>query len=196
MAIGHSWLDCADIAHCSRLMYVRDMNTSNSPYWVLVMTQPRRELWAAENVVRQGYDYYLPLCLEAEHKNNEEHFVEKPLFPGYMFVQVVAQWRTLLSTFGVSQVIMIGNNPVSVPDSVIDGLRESEKSGLIKLFKRSGNYMELNQGQSVGIGVSTFAGHIGLYDGMKGEARAYVLLDLLGRKTRVDVSYTGLNPVQ
>ena len=41
---------------------------------------------------------------------------------------------------------------------------------------------------------TNFRDHIGLYQGMSGKERVYVLLELLGRQVRVDLPCTEIQP--
>ena len=53
--------------------------------------------------------------------------------------------------------------------------------GLVKLPKVRG----LERGDAVRIIAGSFAGHLAIFEGMSNEARVCVLLEFLGRKTRM-----------
>ena len=80
--------------------------------------------------------------------------VRPPLFPGYCFLTVEAQWYAARWSIGVIGLIMDGVRPARVADQVIDDLRKRERNGLIELPQRSG----LKPGDQVRILQGSFAG--------------------------------------
>lgn len=50
----------------------------------------------------------------------------KPLFPRYLFVEIENVWRFLLSTWGVSSVVMRGETPDIVNPAIIEALKARE----------------------------------------------------------------------
>ena len=83
---------------------------------------------------------------------------------------------------GVIRLIMAGDaTPAAVPDSVIADLKGRETDGLIDLPPapkfRPGDRLQVIRGP--------FAGHVGLYAGMKPRERVEVLLAILGAAQRV-----------
>ena len=76
---------------------------------------------------------------------------------------------------------MNGIGPAAVPDGVIAALRSRETGGLIELPQppkfRAGDRLRVIHGP--------FAGHVGLYAGMKPRERVEILLAILGGSQRV-----------
>ena len=58
-------------------------------------------------------------------------------------------------------------------------IRKQERNGLVKLPERE---HRLKKGQKVRITGGSFAGQIGLYEGLSGKDRARVLLELLAAR--------------
>lgn len=147
-------------------------------YWIVAKTKSKRERWAAENVKRQGFDCYLPLTTEAlPNTGGVRAFC---LFPGYLFVFTRGQWRALLSTFGVTDLIMSGQQPAVMPDKEIDNLRAREdEKGFIQLPKMR----RLQAGDAVRVTGGTFADSRGIYECDSSGQRVRVLLDFMGRRT-------------
>ena len=145
-------------------------------YWCVAQTESQRERVAAEFLAAAKYEVYLPRILVKKR--------EVPLFPGYLFVTICEQWWAVRWTIGVIRVLMDGEMPAQVPVKVVDGIRRREGSdGLVKLPRVRG----LERGDAVRIVKGSFAGHLAIYEGMSGEARVCVLLELLGRKTRMSL---------
>lgn len=155
------------------------------PQWLVAHTKPQQERWAADNVHRQGFDYYLPMTLAK--KNPRKPPSPVCLFPRYLFVRTNGAWRSLLSTFGVTGVIMTGERPSILPEEVVERLKARQGSdGLVYLpttpaerFKH-GERLRINEGPMIG--------YRGIYEGMSTQKRCQILLDFLGRKTTVLVA--------
>lgn len=132
--------------------------------WAVIMTHPNRERVADENIRRQGFETWLPRTADGV------------LFPRYLFVSIIDVWHTLLSTIGVSAVLRNGEQPAYVREDQWRELRARESKGFVVLPKHG-----FERGQTVRIDEGMFFGEQGLYDGMVGEQRAWVLLRALGR---------------
>src|ERR1700675_4357850 len=94
--------------------------------WYVVQTQPQGEDRADLNLRRQGFVTYLPRHLRARRHARRTETVVRPLSPRYLFVAMdVARdrWRAVQSTFGVSNLVAIGNDPVALPDDVVTEIR-------------------------------------------------------------------------
>ena len=151
-----------------------------SAYWIVTRTQANRERWAAQNVVNQGCDYYLPMFIGKDNKPSI-------LFRRYLFVQINGPWRFLLSTFGVSSVILNGNSPSLVPDKVIDELKQREReNGFIELPPAP--KAKFKPGQKLRVKDGAFFGFTGIHEQSKPHEREQILLNILGRETSVDIA--------
>jgi len=94
----------------------------------------------------------------------------------------VQRWRSIYSTVGVTRLVCNGDDPATVPDGIIDGLKSREDaSGFIKLIHRS----PFHVGDKVRVLDGAFVSCLGLFEGMAERERIAILLDLLGRKVRV-----------
>jgi transcriptional antiterminator RfaH len=160
-----------------------------SYYWAVVCTQTHRERWAAENVRNQGFEFYLPSILITSARNGRKIIRAQALFPRYLFVRLSGQWRFLLSTFGVVDVVLSGGAPARMPARYITELKNREDdSGFIILPQKK----RFHAGQRVRVSGGALAGRIGIYEGSTLHDRQKVLLDLLGGKTKVLVGKSDL----
>lgn len=165
-----------------------------SKRWIVAITQPKREQWAAENVIRQGYEVYHPRFVtsqDIEGRKKLKMWKTQSLFPGYLFVHTPGIWRFLIGTFGVMGVVMLASDtPAVLPDQVMVDLRARQGlDGAITLPKRFAH------GQSVRVTGGAFQGLSGIWDGSTRQERECVLLDVLGGKTRVLVAKEFLEAV-
>src|SRR5882724_13148357 len=108
------------------------MSEAIGPRWYVVQTQVSGELKAAQNLLRQGYEIYLPRYLKRRRHARKVDVTAKPLFPRYLFVAIdmaTQRWRSVQSTFGVVRLVSNGDDPAMLPVGVVQALRmrENEK---------------------------------------------------------------------
>jgi transcriptional antiterminator RfaH len=161
------------------------MSEAADAHWYVVQTQVNGEAKAAQNLLRQGYDIYLPRYLKLRRHARKVDFTAKPLFPRYMFVAIdmaTQRWRSIQSTFGVSRLVSNGDDPAMVPDGVVHALRAREDD---KGFVRIDNTPTFAPGDKVRVLAGAFMDSAGLFSGLADHDRVSILLDMLGRKVRV-----------
>jgi transcriptional antiterminator RfaH len=167
---------------------------SDTKRWFVVRTHPNGEFKALAHILRQGFDGYLPRYIKRRRHARKTEDVQKPLFPGYLFVGMdpaCARWRVLNSTVGVSELICHNGQPAPVPDDVIDDIRRHEdESGYVILGEHAG----LQKGDRVRITDGSLSDQIGIFDAPSDQQRVFLLLDLLGRQVRVKLPMTALAP--
>jgi transcriptional antiterminator RfaH len=148
-------------------------------YWAVAYTESQREQTAKRFLEQAGYETYLPLVAVKKRTI--------PLFPAYLFVQVVDRWYSISNTIGVVELLLSGDVPAKVPDDVIPAIRRRERDGVVHLPKEP-KPRGLQLGDTVRIIRGSFADHYGLYDGQSGKDRVAVLLSLFGRLTRTEIA--------
>ena len=141
-------------------------------HWIAARIHPNCDKMAETNLARQEFTYYGPKILERRIVRGRQQLVEQPLFPCYLFVQVIDRWRTLQSTYGIAD--LIGQ----VRDSIIDDLKKREQNGFIQLPKAR----QFEVGDQVMIKKGSFAGQLALVDRMPSKDRQKILLALLANK--------------
>jgi transcriptional antiterminator RfaH len=153
--------------------------------WYVVQTQVNSETKATQNLMRQGYDVYLPRYLKRRRHARKVDFAAKPLFPRYLFVAVnmaTQRWRSIQSTFGVSHLVSYGDAPAPVPNGVVDALKAREDD---KGFIRFDAKPVFLPGDKIRVLAGAFMDNAGLFNGLADHDRVSILLDMLGRKVRV-----------
>jgi transcriptional antiterminator RfaH len=163
------------------------MSVVDNGAWYVVQTHANAEARAARNLVRQGFEVYLPRYLKRRSHARKIEKVPAPLFPRYMFVRIdvaTQRWRSIQSSFGVSHLVLTGSNPAPLAQQVISGLKAREDaSGYVQLDQRP----KFGLGAKVRVLAGVFAENLGLFDGMADRDRVAILLELLGRKVRVSI---------
>jgi len=150
----------------------------------LARNDERLETPAELNLARNGIASYLP---QIRVRRDGETKIE-PLFPGYIFAHVVdGRWHGIRWAIGALRVLMAGDHPARLLESDVMRIRGSEVAGFVKLPKAPA-VGGLVVGQEVKILSGSFTGHIGLYAGQSAHERELVLLNMLGRQVRVELS--------
>jgi transcriptional antiterminator RfaH len=163
--------------------------------WYLIHTKPSGEATARENLVRQGYEVYLPRLQQSVRRRGgiEERVVA--LFPRYLFLRLEEGAQALApvrSSIGVSGVVRFGADCAVVPESLIRQLRarEDTATGLHRLAQPE----VLVSGMPIRIAMGPFDGLAGVFERNDGADRVLVLLNLLGQNTRVRLPLRSIIP--
>jgi transcriptional antiterminator RfaH len=159
-----------------------------SPAWYVVCCKPRQESIAKENLQRQGFEVYLPRISTRQRKRNRWVDSIQMLFPRYLFIRADRRRQStaaIRSTRGAVGLVRFGLEPAVVPDQVIDAIvaREDLETGLHVSTCR-----EFQAGERVTMLEGPFAGLEGVFAREDGVERAILLVELLGKASRVRVN--------
>jgi len=159
--------------------------------WFVIQLKPNSHHQAKKNLTRQGFDTFLPLHEITLRKASRFVKSTKPLFPGYMFVsfnKAENKWQKIKNTYGVSRLITFNSSLKSIPSTFVDNLmlRYDTSGKLIPIVK-------MKKGDKVEILEGPFANLIATIEKYESEERIWVLMDLMGRKTKIQ---TPLNALQ
>ncbi len=154
--------------------------------WFLAQLKPNCADIAKRNLVRQGFSTFLPL--EEETRQRDGKFIQRlrPLFPGYIFVAFDISsglWRTVNSTYGVTRLVSFGKDPAAVPSELVLQIME-RCDGDGKLLPPK----LLKPGDQVALTTGPFANFVAEVERIAADARVWVLMDVMGGKTRVGVN--------
>jgi transcriptional antiterminator RfaH len=153
-------------------------------FWCAAQLQPQRDGLALHCLAAAGYQVYAPRLRERRTANGRAVVRTPLLFPGYLFILIELQWHTARWSPGVVRIVLSGGTPAAVPDGVIMALQARETGGLIELPRPP----KFRPGDRVRVLHGPFAGHIGLFAGMKPREHIEVLLAILGAAQRVTLA--------
>ena len=64
--------------------------------WFAVVSKPRQEHTALENLQRQGFECFLPMAENPYQRRSKKHKrIIEPLFPRYLFLKAIASHQNL-----------------------------------------------------------------------------------------------------
>lgn len=155
--------------------------------WYVVHTQAQKEGLAEMHLRGQGFVTYLPRYQRTRRHARKTEVVARPLFPRYLFVGLDLardRWRVIQSTFGVSRLVVAGEEPLAVPSDVVDEIRARESNdGFVSLGLPAG----VGPGSRVRLIDGIFADAKGVIERVADNRRVAILLELLGREVRTFV---------
>lgn len=161
--------------------------------WYLVFSKPRQERIAFDQLLRQGYEVYLPLYKKSRRSPEGVLAVYEPMFPRYLFARPGKPGQSIASirsTRGVTTLVRFGFEPANVPDALIEAIKAMEA-------QRDAADLPLISGLRVGQRVKL--AHVALSE-MEGlvqnvsSKRVQVLLEILGRPVVVGLEHHQLSP--
>jgi transcriptional antiterminator RfaH len=160
--------------------------------WFVVQLKPKSETIARRNLLQQGIHIFAPFEEFTVRKGSKLINTRNTLFPGYLFVSFdpeVFRWRAVNSTIGVSRLVSLAEDkPAQVPLDLIVGLmRRCDPSGklLPPRFLHCGDLVRVTNGP--------FVEFIGTVEHAGSNERIWILLDILGKNTRVAIKSEDLS---
>jgi transcriptional antiterminator RfaH len=166
------------------------LEPSDDPHslsWHLIYTKPRGEARAMENLVRQGFEVFLPIITMQKVRRGNLTSVTEPMFSRYLFIRatsIMPDLSLVRSTLGVIQLVRFGTVPARVPNDWVEAMR-LQPAIHEKLF---------NAGDKLLIGNGMLKGLDAIYVQPDGETRAMVLINLLNKPHMVSYETTNLLP--
>jgi transcriptional antiterminator RfaH len=162
--------------------------------WYLLHTNPRKELLVANQLHAYEVEVFVPTITIKRGYNRGTR--EEALFPHYLFVQtdlLSSRVPNLRHLPGVRTLVHFGGQPAIVADAVVDHIRRRVEANKVSITLADHLY---NPGQPLRIRTGPFAGLDAIFQGgLKGTERAQVLLEVLGRLTKVELDVAALDPI-
>ena len=150
---------------------------------------------ASENLERQGYEVYLPMVEQRKRVKGERRTSSEPLFPRYLFIHLDSHsdnWRPIRSTVGVANLVRFGSIPTPVPDELLDGIREREnENGIVPLTSVRA---VIGKGARIRITDGAMTGVEGIFLAQTSQDRVTVLLELMGKSSKVSLPIDAVEP--
>jgi transcriptional antiterminator RfaH len=162
--------------------------------WFVVHTKPRKEKVAIDNLQRQGFMAYCPQTIQQKRRRQCWQKVVEPLFPRYLFVQLnigADNFLPIQSTLGVVGLVRFGDQPAVIPESTIEAIQQREQA----ITETCTEHPSWSKGDLLELIEGPFTGLQGIFLKKEGLERVSILLDILGRQNRFNVSINSLTLV-
>lgn len=156
--------------------------------WYALFTKPHMERRVGEALADKGYEVFVP---ELEYHGKRGTLLRKAFFPRYVFA--LFDWNddvTLVRwTRGLTSLVMFDGQPADIPEALIVELRTALESldGDAFLRPKPGDPIRITSGPLKDLDA--------VFDARLGEqGRVIVLLEILGRETRVEIGERRIQP--
>jgi len=159
------------------------MFASTANAWFVVQVVPRSECRVASILTYKGYQPFAPTYASTRRWSDRIKTIEKPLFPGYVFVRNASTAVTGLihSTPGVMRILSAGGRPSLVPDAEIAAVQR------LTVKARPKPAQHLTIGQRIEILDGPFAGIAGIIRRIKNRASLIVSIQLISQSISIDL---------
>lgn len=151
--------------------------------WYAIQTKVNRERDVEKRLTDLRLEVFLPWMQARRRIGSKFHWVKVPLFPGYVFsrLDMVTSGKSARYSPGVKDFLTFGSQVAEVGDDIIAGLRERCPGGVAQV-----DPVKAKPGDMVRINEGPFSGLDAIFEQkLKGSERVAVLLEILGRQTRV-----------
>ena len=155
-------------------------------HWFLAQLKPNGFERAKVNLARQDFESFMPVQEISQRRRGRLSTVIRPLFPGYLFVQIPPSrrdWRAINNTYGLSRLVALQSGyPTEVPPDLMSSLRaRTDIDGRLQVPDN------LVAGAKVRIIDGPFAQHIAEIEAAVSGERIVLLMQLMGRLVRAKV---------
>jgi transcriptional antiterminator RfaH len=151
--------------------------------WFILQFKSNSHIQASKNLKQQGFKTFLPLHDSTTRKASRFINTKRPLFPGYMFVSFdrnKSDWTKINNTYGVSRLVTFNSNLKSIPTEVVDTLMaRCDLSGELLHINK------LEKGAKVRVLNGPFTNFIATVETYEADHRIWILMDLMGRETKI-----------
>ena len=151
----------------------------------MVHTQARQEMLALQHLLDQRFEAYLPCFKKVRHHARKVDEVLAPLFPRYLFVGIdlaIDPWRSINGTRGVAYLLTNAGQPLWIPNTIVEDLKAQEDANGVVPISILDRFAP---GDQVRVKEGAFEGQTAVFEQWTDCARVALLLNFLGRQTRV-----------
>jgi transcription antitermination factor NusG len=159
--------------------------------WYAVYTRSRHEKAVEKSLGAKGLEAFLPLHEVLSQWKDRKRWVQKPLFPGYLFVRAPGHHLGLVwMQRGVVHGVSDGRGAVPVPDEQVEAVR-----GLLARPVPVDPWPYVTEGQRVIVRAGPLIGLEGFFVSRKNESKLVVSIDMLGRSVAAEVQVGDVEPM-
>jgi len=175
-----------------------DTKTMHELRWYLVQCKPNAAQIAVRNLENQSFGTFLPLQEITKRKGRIFERQIRPLFPGYLFVQIdpnLGPWRQVNSTRGVNRLVRLGAEPSVVPNEIVKALMaQCDKQSILRPTSEIQS-SQLHAGNQAQVTQGPLSGFIATISNIEPNNRINILIEIMGQTTKVAINADALQPI-
>jgi len=130
---------------------------SRGEHWYAIRVKSNCEFKVSEQLQEKKYKVYLPTYQQISLRKDRKKILNKPLFPGYIFIHCIMEHKVQLDLYkvrGFYKLLEIQGKPIPIPEHEIKQIKIVTKSDLlINSLKglRRGDPIKVLEGPLTGI---------------------------------------------
>lgn len=160
------------------------MDNESRSTWFALQVWAGREHLSARHLQLRGYETFLPCCRERRQWSDRVKTIERPLFSGYLFCRLHANFAAQMITApAVIRIIGGSDGPIPVPEQEIESVRRIVDSDFPVVE------CPIPIGQTIRIEHGPLKGVQGTVKKLKNSVRVVVEITLLQRAVATEVSW-------
>ena len=151
--------------------------------WYAIQTKPNKEKEVEKRLSDLSLEVFLPWMRARRRIGSRHQWVLVPLFPSYLFchLDLVESGKAARYSPGVKDFLKFGSHIAEVGLDIIGALRDRCPEGVAQIEP-----LDVKPGELIRIKEGPFVGLEAIFErSLKGSERVAVLLEILGRQTRL-----------
>ena len=162
--------------------------------WHILVTRSRFEKKCENLLSLNGFETYLPLLRELKQWSDRKKWVEKPLFPGYIFVKFSSKERfNVIHTDGIARIVQFEQVDYCIEEKLIDGIKAylNDESKPILV-----NTLDIEIGEEILIKHGPFKGLNGTLTQLKGKTRVLIAIMAIGQAFVIELKGNDIEKIK
>lgn len=161
--------------------------------WFALYVQPRKEKVVEQELLKRGYEIYLPIKQELRQWKDRKRIIEVPLIPSYVFMNIEEKevWD-IVRINGCVKFIWFNGKPCPIPDDQIDSI----KLLLAKNVEIEQTSINPSSGDLVRIIEGDFTGLVGVFLHKKEKNNFAVRISSLGIDLTITIDESNFELVE
>jgi transcriptional antiterminator RfaH len=119
--------------------------------WYLIRTKPSKEQYVHEELSRVLPEVFLPMLKPLASRFRRRNATAVPLFPQYLFARfdITVRYYAIRYMPGVVGFVSAGQEPLAVPQAIVDSIRSRCRDGVLELSSSSFRPGDISAGVKV-----------------------------------------------
>jgi len=156
------------------------------PKWFAIYTKSKSEKKVYEQLIKNGFESYLPLKRELKEWSDRNKIIETPLFTSYVFVKVTTKdyYKIPPLIVGFLRFAQIGKNKIAIREKEIETIKLVLQ---LKAIEIESNNEKLESSEKIEIVKGLLKGKQGFLVEIRGKKRVAIRIETLEINLLVEI---------